>query len=598
MRSQINAGKAVVAIEANRSRLAQGLAAAQKQLNTFAAGAAKIGGGALVGAGAVLAPISASVKAFADAGGALDDMAQRTGASVEALSGLGYAAKMSGSSIEDVEKGIRTMQKGLIAGDESFAGLGLSIEALRSMSPDEQFKAIADRLASIDDPAERASKAMEIFGKSGADLVPLLSGGAKGIEALTNEAAKNGAVMSGEQADAAAKLGDAIDMVGVSFGGLVNTIGGQVAPLFTTLLQIVVQSINAAREWIAANQGIVLAITLTAAVIGLFGAGLITAAGLAYALSVAIGAVGAVASAVSVILGAITSIFTGGIVVAIGLVVAALAGLAAYLIYASGAGGKALDWLGSKFKMLQDIAGPVFKGIQDAMSGGDLGLAAEIAWSGIQLAWLKGTADLRAGWDTWLNGLLGELDKFVSNFRKKWNTVSGWIADRMIEVYGKLDKSVDVEGIKAMRAEDTARQNTSFDSGVASRAAERDAAAKASIAEREEAIKVLDEKLATSVAKAAKAAAANADKTESQSLVIDDFDENLKKKKDDTEEVATSSVEKGSRDVGTFSGFAAAMLGQGGRSVDLDILAESKTQSTLLGKMLTELQNQKGAAFA
>jgi hypothetical protein len=40
------------------------------------------------------------------------------------------------------------------------------------------------------------------------------------------------------------------------------------------------------------------------------------------------------------------------------------------------------------------------------------------------------------------------------------------------------------------------------------------------------------------------------------------------------------------------------MLGQGGRSVDLDILAESKTQSTLLGKMLTELQNQKGAAFA
>jgi hypothetical protein len=598
MSSQINAGKAVVAIEANRSRLAQGLAAAQKQLNTFAAGAAKIGGGALVGAGAVLAPISASVKAFADAGGALDDMAQRTGASVEALSGLGYAAKMSGSSIEDVEKGIRTMQKGLIAGDESFAGLGLSIEALRSMSPDEQFKAIADKLASIDDPAERASKAMEIFGKSGADLVPLLSGGAKGIEALTSEAAKNGAVMSGEQAEAAAKLGDAIDMVGVSFGGLVNTIGAQVAPLFTTLLQIVTQSINSAREWIAANQGVVLAITLTAAVIGLFGAGLITAAGLAYALSVAIGAVGAVASAVSMILGAIASIFTGGIVVAIGLVIAALAGLAAYLIYASGAGGKALDWLGSKFKMLQDIAGPVFKGIQDAMSGGDLGLAAEIAWNGIQLAWLKGTADLRAGWDTWLNGLLGALDGFITSFRKKWNDVSGWFADRMLDTMGAIDSSFDAEGAKQMRAEDTARQNKSFDSGVASRAAERDAAAKASIEKREAAIKELDGKLAESVARAAAAAAANADKTETQSLVIDDFDENLKKKKDDTEEVATSSVDKGSRDVGTFSGFAAAMLGQGGRSVDLDILAESKTQSTLLGKVLAELQNQKGATFA
>jgi len=501
---------------------------------------------------------------------------------------------MSGSTIEDIEKGIRTMQKGLVAGDASFEGLGLSIEALRAMSPDEQFKAIADRLAAIDDPAERASKSMEIFGKSGADLVPLLSSGSKGIEALTKEAAKNGAIMSGEQAESAAKLGDAIDLVGVSFGGLVNTIGGQVAPLFTTLLQIVTSSINAAREWIAANQGIVLAITLTAAVVGMFGAGLITAAGLAYALSVAIGVVGTVASAVSMILGAITSLFTGGIVVAIGLVVAALAGLAAYLLYASGAGGKALDWLGGKFKMLQDIAGPVFKGIQDAMSGGDLALAAEIGWNGIQLAWMKGTEDLRAGWDTWLNGLLGALDGFITSFRKKWNDVSGWLGDRMLETYGAFDSGFDAETAKRMRAEDTARQNKSFDSGAASRAAERDAAAKANLAKREAAIKELEGKLAASVAKAAASAADTAEQAKSQSLVIEDFEE----KAATAEEVTASSVEKGSRDVGTFSGFAAAMLGQGGRSVDLDILAESKTQSTLLGKMLTELQNQKGAAFA
>jgi hypothetical protein len=39
------------------------------------------------------------------------------------------------------------------------------------------------------------------------------------------------------------------------------------------------------------------------------------------------------------------------------------------------------------------------------------------------------------------------------------------------------------------------------------------------------------------------------------------------------------------------------MLGQGGRSVDLDILAESKQQSHLLGKMLTELQQKKGFAI-
>ena len=120
MSGQIEAGKAVVRVEANRSRLGAGLAAAQKQLQSFAAGAAKIGAVGLGGAAAVLAPLTAAVKQFADTGSQLDDMSQRTGASVEALSGLGYAAKMSGAELEDVEKGLRTMQKGLAAGDEGF----------------------------------------------------------------------------------------------------------------------------------------------------------------------------------------------------------------------------------------------------------------------------------------------------------------------------------------------------------------------------------------------------------------------------------------------------------------------------------------------
>lgn len=494
MARQVEAGKAVVRVEANRSRLAAGLAAAQKQLGTFAKGAARVGGIGAIGATAILAPMVGIAKSFADTGSALDDMSQRTGASVESLSGIGYAAKMSGSSIEDVEKGIRTMQKGIAAGDPIFTQLGINFEDLKSQSPDEQFKTIADKIANIEDPALKASMAMQVFGKSGADLVPLLSSGSDGIDELAKRGESLGAVMSGEQAQSAAILGDSIDMVSEAFGGLVNTIGAQMAPAFTAFLAGVTYAINYIRQWVSE-----------------------------------------------------------------------------------------LDFL----------KGPVFKGVMDAMSGGDFKLAAQIMWEGLQVAWVEGTTGLAVAWDQWMNGLLGRLDKFIAEFRSRWNDVSGWLADRMLEAYGQFDGSFDANMAKQIRAEDTKRQNKSFADGAANRAAGRDSAAEAKNNERAKRMADIQGQLAASVAKAAKAAEG------ATKMVTDNVNApDLEDLKIDAEKASSDSVDKGSRDVGTFSGFAAAMLGQGGRSVDLDILAESKTQSTLLGKVLAELQNQKGAAFA
>ncbi len=191
-------------------------------------------------------------------------------------------------------------------------------------------------------------------------------------------------------------------------------------------------------------------------------------------------------------MGVLGTILTGGVGVAIAAVVVGLIGLAGYFAYTSGAGGKAMDWLGSKFQMLQDIVGPVFQGIQDAMKAGDFQLAAEILWLGIQVAWMKGTADIRAAWDSWLNGMLGAIDGFIVKFRQKWNEVSGFLADRMLEAYGVFDETFDAEQAKRMRAEDTARQNKSFADGGANRAAGRDAAAEANMREREAAIAKLE----------------------------------------------------------------------------------------------------------
>lgn len=588
--SNKEAGRATVVVEANRSRLAAGLAAAKKQLSAFAASAASIGNSAKLGVGAVLGAggVGVAIKAFADAGSAIDDIAQRTGASAEAISGLGYAAKMSGASIEDIEKGIRKMQQGIAGGSDALTALGLDPATLSAASPEEQFSMIADKIAQISDPAERVTAAMEIFGKSGANLLPLLSTGSKGIDALRKEAKELGAEMSGEDAAAAALLGDTIDQLGTSFSGLVNTIGATVAPIFTTVLQIMTHGVVQVKSFIAANKGLVIAIVLGAAALGMLGAGFITAAALAYGLSVAIGVVTSVSAAAGTVMGVLGTILTGGVGVAIAAVVVGLIGLAGYFAYTSGAGGKAMDWLGSKFQMLSDIVGPVFKGIQDAMSGGNFSLAAEILWLGLQVAWTKGTADLRAGWDSWLNGMLGAVDNFIVKFRQRWNDVSGYLADRMLEAYAVFDEGFDVEMAKQIRNEDTKRQNQSFASGAADRAAGRNAAAEANIADREKKIAELEAALAASTAQAASVAAEAADSvTKIDKSLGQGDDENKGPPDPPTPAQADNTLGKASDSMrGTMSGFAAALMGQSGSfDLDAEMLAESKAQTQYLAEM-------------
>src|SRR5579885_1790805 len=211
----IRAGGAFVELFADDSKLVRGLRAAQKKLQAFGAVVQSLGKG-LFGIGAGLGtPMATAAKLFADAGSDLVDMSQRTGASVEALSELGYAAEQSGSDLATLEGGLRKMQKAVVAaanGSDSavatLSQLGLTAQQLQRLSPDQQFELIADRLAQIQNPAERAALAMELFGKTGTSLLPLMTNGAEGIIALRQQARELGLVMSTEDAQAAEAFGD------------------------------------------------------------------------------------------------------------------------------------------------------------------------------------------------------------------------------------------------------------------------------------------------------------------------------------------------------------------------------------------------------
>jgi hypothetical protein len=117
-----------------------------------------------------------------DLGGRLTDLSSRTGETSGSLLVLERAFTNTGVSSEAVGTSLNKMQKfmtdaaqGGAAQSEAMQRLGLTMGDLAGKTPTEQMAVFAQRISSIQDPAQRAEAAMSIFGKSGGELLPILN---------------------------------------------------------------------------------------------------------------------------------------------------------------------------------------------------------------------------------------------------------------------------------------------------------------------------------------------------------------------------------------------------------------------------------------
>ncbi len=162
----------------------------------------------LLGAFGVGLSVSAVVgfgKALLDDADALVKMSDKTGISIQGLQRLQVAGDDAGNSIEEMSSAINQMQNRLAGGDASATGalqkLGMSFADIKNLSPDQQFMAISDALRGVEDPAQQVAIAMDLFGKSGASVLPTLK---RGFDDVRDAAVG----MSEDTAQALDKMGD------------------------------------------------------------------------------------------------------------------------------------------------------------------------------------------------------------------------------------------------------------------------------------------------------------------------------------------------------------------------------------------------------
>ena len=204
--------------------------------------ASKIGGafsglGVKIGAALSVGALGAWVKSAINAADEMSKLSQKAGVAVKDVAGLQLAFRQSGLEAGTLQSSMAKLNKGIADGNKAFEAMGVgvrnadgSLKSARQVLGD-----VADRFATYKDGAEKARLAQELFGKAGADMIPLLNGGAAALDEFDAMAQKLGLTMDAQTTKQAEKFNDTLDLIGQGVQGVGRQVAAQLLPTLSGL---------------------------------------------------------------------------------------------------------------------------------------------------------------------------------------------------------------------------------------------------------------------------------------------------------------------------------------------------------------------------
>ncbi|WIG51007.1 MAG: hypothetical protein OJF48_001924 [Afipia sp.] len=229
-----------VVLGADTAALDTGLKRSQANVSDFADAVVK---GMKIAAATVATAAGAMALAVQSGLNQADKMgkaAQKMGIPVEELSKLQHAANLSDVSLDQLGTGVGKLSKNLVEGignpstaaARSLAALGISAKdssgQLRPTS--DVISDIAEKFSGMKDGAGKTALAMNLFGKSGAELIPMLNSGKTGLQEMKDEAAKLGLTITDKTAKAAEQFNDDLTRLKAAKEGVAMVITARLAP--------------------------------------------------------------------------------------------------------------------------------------------------------------------------------------------------------------------------------------------------------------------------------------------------------------------------------------------------------------------------------
>ena len=217
------------------------LGKAGNDVGKFSQNATKIGAGMVaVGTGLLATAISAA-STTTDLGREVMKLQRYTGMNPESASKLAYAAKMSGVGVDDLAVGIGKLSKTMANSPDKLTKFGVEAKTsdgkLRGMS--DVLGDVAEKFKTMGPGTASTAAALDLFGRSGANLLPFLLKGRDGIGELADEAEKMGLVLSQDNVDAVKKNIVAQRELTAAVNGAKVQIGNEMLPILTKFTELV-----------------------------------------------------------------------------------------------------------------------------------------------------------------------------------------------------------------------------------------------------------------------------------------------------------------------------------------------------------------------
>jgi len=437
----IRAGKAVVEIFSDTTRLERGLNNAERKLGGFSASAARMGGALIAAGGAAAAPFAASIGAASRLQETMNKFDVVFGSQSAAMKAWGdnYAAQV-GRSKEQTASFLAGTQDLLVP-------MGLEPGSARKMSKD--ITSLAFDLASFNnlqdaDVVRDLQSALTGSGEVMKKYGVILSAAAVNQELMNNaidpkkatEAQKANARLAIIMKGTTAAQGDAVrsagsyanqmKRLGATVDNTAASVGGALLPIVTDVVSRFSDAAVMVGNWAANNQGLIVGAAGLAAGLVATGGALL---GVAAAAKIAAVGFGLVSTAVSPV-----ALITAGIV-GLGVVAANHFGLTE----------AASQSLGATFGAVKDDALTAFGGIKAALSSGDISGALAIAGALMEVEWIRVTSSLSEIWQGVKDAFMSVTDsmslkwtEFSNGVLNIWDSVTARVMDKLEKVQGAL----------------------------------------------------------------------------------------------------------------------------------------------------------------
>lgn len=472
--SAIKAGRAVVEIFSDTTKLERGLTGASRKLGRFSAGAARAGGVLLAAGGAAAAPFAASISSASRLQETMNKFDVVFGQNAGAVKQWGdnFAAQVGRSKEQTAS---------FLAGTQDlFVPLGFEAGAAEKMS--KQITALAVDVASFNNKADA-----DVLN----DFHAALTGSGEVMKkygVLVNQAAVNAQLLSQNidpktatdqqkvqarlaiiMAGTTAAQGDAIRSAGsyanqmkrlqATVDDTAASVGTALLPTVTSLVSKVSTVAQWVGNWAATNQGLIIGAAGLAAGLVVTGGSIL---GVAAAAKVAAVGIGLASTAVSV-LGTVIGVAMSPVA----LITAGVVGLGVAAASHFGLIETASQKLGSAFGAVKDDALTAFGGIKASLASGDISGALGIAGAMMEVEWLRVTSSISEVWQ----GVKDAFGNITDSMSLKWTEFANSVGDIWDSVVNsvltkveKVQNSLAVAIAGAVYGEDAA--NTAREMGA------------------------------------------------------------------------------------------------------------------------------------